>query len=317
MSRQRRIAVVTPSSTSPSPDTANEGQQVVSALCRRGYHAVPLRADGRLDRRLRQSGAGVVFNALPQGHPLNTNLQGLCELLGVPFTGSDVLASALTKDAVKVKEVLRLHNLPTPSYYTVQPSDLARLVQIHGSFGFPVRVRPGVVTEEDPHGQVASDLHQLHRLCYAAVAGHRGAVVERHVPGARIAVGILQGHALGVRRVDGQRSFIAKGGLGAERRAGLVRLALRAYQALGCGGAVQVEMVVSELLNEYILGVDTCPPLHPRGVVASLARHHGVDFDDLIELIVSDAQLHNEPAAVKLPLTRNLNDVETGTCPAF
>src|SRR6202142_1307067 len=70
-------------------------------------------------------------------------IQGLLELARIPYTGSNVLASALAMDKLKAKEMFRLHNVPTPPYYTVNGTDdLADLESTPGSFGFPVFVKP-------------------------------------------------------------------------------------------------------------------------------------------------------------------------------
>src|SRR5207245_4879443 len=69
-------------------------------------------------------------------------VQGLLELLGIPYTGSSVLASALAMDKLKAKEMFRLHNVPTPPYYVATAVDLDALEELHGSFGFPCIVKP-------------------------------------------------------------------------------------------------------------------------------------------------------------------------------
>ena len=92
---------------------------------------------------IRRSGLDIAFLALHGRLGEDGCVQGLCELYGIPYTGSSVLSSALAMDKVKSKELFRLHNLPTPPYYTVSSSDdLSNLEEIHGSFGFPVVVKP-------------------------------------------------------------------------------------------------------------------------------------------------------------------------------
>ena len=69
-------------------------------------------------------------------------IQGMLEMMGIPYTGSSVLASALAMDKLKAKEMFRLHNVPTPPYYVATEADLLDLEELHGSFGFPVIVKP-------------------------------------------------------------------------------------------------------------------------------------------------------------------------------
>src|SRR4029078_7263133 len=67
---------------------------------------------------------------------------GLLEMLGIPYTGSDVMASALAMHKGKAKELFRLHNLPTPAYYTLTSVEASDLEGVHGDFGFPCVVKP-------------------------------------------------------------------------------------------------------------------------------------------------------------------------------
>src|SRR6202034_204196 len=69
-------------------------------------------------------------------------VQGLLEVMGIPYTGSGVLPSALAMDKLKAKEMFRLHNVPTPPYYTATRAALEDLEELHGSFGFPAIVKP-------------------------------------------------------------------------------------------------------------------------------------------------------------------------------
>src|SRR5207344_1775727 len=91
---------------------------------------------------VRMARIDVAFIALHGRGGEDGCIQGMLELLGIPYTGSNVLASALAMDKLKAKEMFRLHNVPTPPYYVATEEDLADLEEVHGSFGFPVIVKP-------------------------------------------------------------------------------------------------------------------------------------------------------------------------------
>src|SRR4029079_16577926 len=114
-------------------------------------------------------------------------------LYGIPYTGSSVLASALAMDKVKAKELFRLHNLPTPPYYTVSVrDDLEALEELHGSFGFPVIVKPR--GEGSSLGVPrAGSFSELKSALVAALDLDEVALVERFVTGKEVQVGILNG----------------------------------------------------------------------------------------------------------------------------
>src|SRR5690606_21950854 len=117
-----------------------------SALRDRGHDVVPIYVDRDVDVALRQERIDVAFIALHGRWGEDGCIQGMLETLGIPYTGSDVLASALAMHKGKAKELFRLHNLPTPAYYTLSAELLAEpgadLDGLHGDFGFPCVVKP-------------------------------------------------------------------------------------------------------------------------------------------------------------------------------
>ena len=118
------------------------GEAVLAALQQRGHDAVPIYVDRDVDVALRQEKIDVAFIALHGRWGEDGSIQGLLEMLGIPYTGSDVLASALAMHKGKAKELFRLHNLPTPAYYTLTAEDTVDLEGFHGDFGFPCVVKP-------------------------------------------------------------------------------------------------------------------------------------------------------------------------------
>ena len=147
---------------------------------------------------IRRSGLDVAFLALHGRCGEDGCVQGFCELYGIPYTGSSVLASALAMDKLKSKELFRLHNLPTPPYYTVSgPTTLAdprrdpRVVRLSGD---REAARRGVVARGDQGelGRSSSSVASTEALALDDVA-----LVERFVVGKEVQVGILDGRVLG------------------------------------------------------------------------------------------------------------------------
>ena len=115
--RNRKIGVLMGGLSSEKAVSLATGEAVVTALLERGYDVEPVFVDRDVDLVLRQSTIDVAFIALHGRYGEDGCIQGLLEVLGIPYTGSDVLASALAMHKVKAKEIFRLHNLPTPPYY--------------------------------------------------------------------------------------------------------------------------------------------------------------------------------------------------------
>src|SRR5678815_3917568 len=142
MTAQRKIGVLMGGLSAEREVSLRSGEAILAALTDRGYDAWPLFVDRDVDLVLRQARIDVAFVALHGRYGEDGCIQGMLELLGIPYTGSGVLASALAMHKGKAKELFRLHNLPTPAYYTLTAADAADLGSVHGDFGFPCVVKP-------------------------------------------------------------------------------------------------------------------------------------------------------------------------------
>ncbi|MCS6798776.1 MAG: D-alanine--D-alanine ligase [Myxococcota bacterium] len=290
---------------SPERDVSlRSGEAVAAALERRGWYVTRVYVDGDVDRVLREAEIDVAFLALHGTMGEDGCIQGLLEVLGIPYTGSGVLASALAMDKLKAKELFRLHNVPTPPYYVVDADRLDELESVHGWFGFPVFVKPRRSGSSVGAG-IAHDLEQLRARCEHAARFDRCVLVERFVRGAEVAVGILDGRALGtveiVPRGDfydyrskyqpGQSDYYCPARLTPTRRRCVETLAERAHAALGCRGATRVDVLVTEGDNEYVLEVNTLPGMTPTSLLPRIAASAGMSFEDLCEAILERALL--------------------------
>src|SRR5262249_40285377 len=133
--RTKRIGVLCGGLSAEREVSLRTGEAICATLVDRGYDAVRIYVDRDLDLALRQTRIDVAFLALHGRYGEDGCVQGLLELLGIPYTGSGVMASAVAMNKVKAKELFRLHGLPTPPYYVV--SARAATSQAHGPFPFP------------------------------------------------------------------------------------------------------------------------------------------------------------------------------------
>ncbi|MCU0693670.1 MAG: D-alanine--D-alanine ligase, partial [Polyangiaceae bacterium] len=141
----RRVGVVMGGSSGEREVSLASGTAIALGLEAKGIHVIRIELceRGNWADALRAARIDVAFLALHGRLGEDGCVQGLCEVLGIPYTGSSVLASALAMDKVKAKELFRQHNVPTPPYYSFSlEQDFADIEGIHGSFGFPVVVKP-------------------------------------------------------------------------------------------------------------------------------------------------------------------------------
>src|SRR5688572_26680017 len=135
--KNRKIGVLCGGLSAEREVSLRTGEAICAVLVERGYDARRIFVDRDLDLVLRQARIDVAFLALHGRYGEDGCVQGMLEIFGIPYTGSDVLASALAMNKVKAKEIFRLRNLPTPPYYVVGPERQERLLDDHAGFGFP------------------------------------------------------------------------------------------------------------------------------------------------------------------------------------
>ena len=299
------------------------GEAMFEALQSKGYRVKKVFVDGDIDQVLRQTHIDVAVIALHGTFGEDGCIQGMLETMGIPYTGSGVLASALSMDKLKSKELFRLYNVPTPPYYVVGSDDLDRLEQIHSSFGFPSFVKPRSGGSSVGAG-AANGLTELRQRCEDAARFDDWILVERLINGREVAVGLLDGQALGAIEIEpkggfydykskyqkGQSEYHFPARLSPTRYQGVLNLAERAVHSVGAAGATRVDMLVTADENEYVLEVNTLPGMTPTSLLPKIAAGAGYDFPALCEAILERASLHNGEA---LP---SLDEAHPSTPPA-
>ena len=285
------------------------GTNVLAALVRRGHDAVSLDwgRDGRsLDELLREARIDRIVLALHGRGGEDGCVQGYLELAGIPYTGSSVLSSALAMDKVKAKELFRLHNVPTPPYYSVSHRTRSGLESLHGTFGFPVIVKPR--SEGSSVGLAkANTMAELVAGVDAALAIDTHVLVERFISAKEVAVAILDGRVLGCIEIApksglydyhskytaGATEYILPPRVAPTRLQNVMTIAERAAEALECTGACRVDVLVTEGENEYVLEVNTLPGMTSTSLLPKIAEAAGLPYDELCETIAMGARLHS------------------------
>ncbi len=291
---------------SPERDISlKTGESVSQALRSRGYDAIKVFVDRDIDQVLRQTPIDVAFIALHGTYGEDGCIQGMLEVLGIPYTGSGVLASALAMDKVKAKELFRLYNVPTPPYYVIKPSELASIEDIHGSFGFPVFIKPRHQGSSVGSSR-ATTLTELRQGSELAAQYQGDILVERYIKGREVQVGLLHGEPLGAIEIEpkrefydyqakyqsGQSDYYYPARLSAARYQSVLNIAERANRSVGATGATRVDMLVTEGENEYVLEVNTLPGLtSSASLLPKIAAGNGYSFEDLCVAILEGIPL--------------------------
>lgn len=302
--KRRRCGVLLGGQSSEREVSLRSGEAVTAALRGRGHDAIPIYVDRDVDVALRQERIDVAFVALHGRWGEDGCIQGLLETLGIPYTGCDVLASALAMHKRKAKELFRLHDLATPAYYTLAAADPIELAEAHGAFGYPCVVKP--VREGSSVGvSVCHSFEELGVAVDEAFCFDDELVVERFIAGREVSVAILGDRALGAAEIAPSAGFYdyankyTRGGatyfvpprLSPARYRAVLAQALRAHLALGCRGATRVDMIVSDSGNAFVLEVNTVPGLTPTSLLPRIADAAGISFGELCEMVLAGATL--------------------------
>ena len=297
-----KVAVLLGGKSAERPVSLKSGGMVLSALRSRGVDAHPFDPSTHgLDALLAQR-FDRVFIVLHGRFGEDGTVQGILEWLGIPYTGSGVLASALAMDKLRTKQLWQARGLPTPPYEQLTPStDLAAVAK---RLGIPIMVKP--VNEGSSIGmtkvRAASGLDEAYAL---AVNYDRAVIAERFIEGTEITGGILGDEALPLIRLETPRDFydydakyvaddtryIVPSGLDEAKEREVRQLCLEAFHALGCRGWGRVDLMLDRAGNPYLLEVNTAPGMTDHSLVPMAARAIGLSYEDLCIRILEGARV--------------------------
>lgn len=282
------------------------GEAIAAALESRGHDVTRVVAGPRLDETLRRVRIDAAFLALHGRMGEDGKVQGLLEVLGIPYTGSGVLASALAMNKPVAKRLFRDANLATATGFTARPG------QVPTDLGFPCIVKPSLGGSSVGLSLVQQP-QQLEAAIRDACRFGGEALIERYVDGREVTVGILGDRVLGALEVahegrtfdyqtkyeSGTARYHLPPRLSATRIANVEAMALRAYQALGCRGYARVDFICSEngQSNDVLLEVNTLPGMTATSLLPKIAAKAGLDFPSLCERILSLAAVDESQTA--------------------
>lgn len=263
------------------------------------------------DRFMEHEKVDVAFIAMHGPYGEDGTMQGLLELLGIPYTGSGVLASALAMDKLRSRQIFEWHRIPVPAYVPVTVEawrDPARVQwQVAGELGYPCAVKPNAVGSSIGVSLVRDAAH-LEAAVEQAFAYGPVVLVEEYVAGTEITCGIVDDPATSrpvplplieiVPRgefYDYEAKYAAGGSehvIPARVSAAVAEraqaLAVRACEALGCEGMGRVDMIAREA-DIVVLEINTIPGMTATSLLPEAARAAGIAFPELLDRILQSA----------------------------
>jgi D-alanine-D-alanine ligase len=289
-----KVAVMLGGTSAERPVSLNSGAAVLAALTRQGVDAHAFDPANRNLGDLITGEFDRVFIALHGRYGEDGCMQGALELLGIPYTGSGVMASAIGMDKWRTKLLWRAAGLPTADWdILTAASDFAA---VEKKLGLPIFVKPA--REGSSIGMSKVTESGMLKAAYEAAAEHDTLVLaEKFIDGAEFTVGILGEAALPLIRLEPAKDkafydFEAKylrndtqyhcpAGLPEAQEMALRKLALDAFRLVGGRGWGRVDVMLDSLGNPYLLEVNTSPGMTDHSLVPMAARVAGLDFDAL------------------------------------
>jgi len=281
------------------------GQRVTEALLDLGHEVDVMDLGPELVTRLENNRPDVVFIALHGTEGEDGTVQALLELLDIPYTGPGVAACKRCMDKSLAKYILREHSLPTPDWVTYSEAAI-RDFGAASTFGAAVdRVGLPLVAKPASGGsslgvKVVTELEQIPNALITALSYDNRALLETWINGRELAVSVLGGDALPVveaiptdsnaydfeaRYEIGGASFECPADLDDAETAEVERVALAAYQALGCSGFSRVDIMLGES-GPQVLEINAIPGLTETSLLPQAAEAAGLDFDAMVQRIL-------------------------------
>lgn len=288
-----KVAVMFGGRSAEREVSLKSGAAVLAALQRQGVDAHAFDPANQGLHMLEEQGFKRVFIALHGRYGEDGTVQGALELMGIPYTGSGVMASALAMDKFRTKLVWQAVNLPVPDYTLLtQNSDWSAVVQ---QLGLPLFVKPANEGSSVGISKVKSvaDLP----AAYAEAAKHDTLVIaEKYIGGGEYTAAILGGQALPVIKIvpanefydydakylSNDTQYLCPSDLSADKEAEMQHLAQQAFAVIGGAGWGRVDFLKDEAGKLYLLEINTSPGMTDHSLVPMAARVAGKSFEQLV-----------------------------------
>ena len=298
--KKLKIGVLMGGQSAEREVSLRSGAAVVRALKSRGYAARPIDAGPDLWHVLKKEKIGFAFIALHGGHGENGAVQGMLEIMGIPYTGSGLLSSALAMDKEASKKIFRYHGIPVPAFHIVRRQEFRRPeTGLKTGFRLPWVVKPS--TEGSSVGvEIVRRREDAVRAIKKAFAYGDAVVIEEYMPGREVQIGILNDRAIGgvevrpsaefysyeAKYTAGMTEYIIPPAIDKRTLRKAEQAALAAHRALGCSGATRVDLIIGERKDVVVLEVNTIPGMTETSLLPKIAAAAGLDFPMLIEKIM-------------------------------
>jgi D-alanine-D-alanine ligase len=291
LSREREISLKT-------------GKAILKALTEKGYTACAIDVNQDVAETLIKKKIECAFIALHGRFGEDGTIQGMLELMRIPYTGSGVLASALALHKIMTKKIFLCEKIPTPPFEVVQRQDIGKDPLRNISLPLPLVIKPAREGSTIGVSIVRAEEELVPALKEAGKYDDE-ILVEKFMKGREITVGILEDIPLPVIEIvpksgfydyhskytKGETQYIVPARIPREKYLYAQDMSLKAFQTLGCSGCARVDLMTDENDDSFVIDVNTMPGMTETSLLPKAANYVGITFEDLVERILLGASL--------------------------
>lgn len=318
INKQTRIGVLCGGLSNEREVSLRSGKNCLAALQRLGYvNAQHIDVGTDLVFELKDKKIEIAFLALHGKYGEDGTVQGLLELMQIPYTGSGVLASALAMSKPVTKQVLKASNIPSAETIVIDHHEAKNFRQIAGDISWlPVMVKP--LAEGSSVGvSKVDDKSTLVATVEQTITTYGGAIVEKYISGQEITIGVLEEigptkngkgtwalpilelrpkskagfYDYEAKYTKGMTDFILPAELSPEVTKVAQDVAIKTFRAMQCCGYARVDMIVDGNGQPHVLEVNTLPGMTDTSDLPAMAEVAGISYDALVERILFSSGL--------------------------
>ena len=305
--KKKKVGVVMGGVSREREISLKTGKAILRALTEKGYPAVSIDVGDDIVEKLAKEKIECAFLALHGRFGEDGTIQGMLELMRIPYTGSGVLASALAMHKIMCKKFFHCEKIPTPRFEAFRRDEVKKETLERSSLPLPVVVKPA--SEGSTIGvSIVRKEEELGPALKKAGEYDEEILVEEFMKGKEITVGILENIPLPVIEIvpksgfydyyakytKGETQYILPARIPREKYLSAQEISLKAFQQLGCSGVARVDLMTDESENPYVIDVNTMPGMTETSLLPKAAQYAGIPFEDLVERILLGAALKIE-----------------------
>ncbi len=296
-----KIGVLAGGSSAEREISLKTGKAVEDSLAGMGYNVIKFDLDENFFDELKK--IDICFNALHGTFGEDGKVQGVLELLKIPYTGSNVEASAIAMDKIKSKIIFKYYGLDVPDFFSVKKRETKEQIENKmQNMPLPYFIKPNA-QGSSIGASIAYSASELYLALEDAFQYDDEVIVEEYIAGREIQFAVFSGKPLGcveikpndsfysysAKYTKGKTQYILEPDLTEEEYQACEYASVSAHASLGCRGVTRTDIILSDSGKAYVLEINTLPGLTEFSLVPMIAQKKGIKFGSLIEEIIEDA----------------------------